>query len=73
MVKVKKRVPNKKKFEDYPDVDYSKIFEKCISDCKRWKILISGKIKKNITFVKRSDCYALCEAMNTGFYQISFI
>jgi len=72
MVKVKKRVPNKKKFEDYPDVDYSKIFEKCISDCKRWKIPISGKIRKNVRFIKRNDCYALCEAMDSGYFQISY-
>lgn len=72
MVKVKKRAPNKKKFEDYPEVDYSKIFGKCISDCKRWKIPISGRIRSKIKFLKRSDCYALCEIMDSGYYQISY-
>lgn len=72
MVKAKRRVSNRKKFEDYPIVNYSKILEKCISDCKLWKVPISSKIHKDIKFVKRNDCYALCEAMDSGFYQISY-
>ena len=72
MVKVKKRVPNKKKFEDYPDVDYSKIFSKCLSDCKKWKVPISKKIHSKVKFIKRQDCYALCELMDTKYYQISY-
>lgn len=72
MVKAKKRIPNKKNFEDYPKVDYSKIFSRCIDDCKKWKIPISSRIHKVVKFTKRSDCYALCELMDSGYYQISY-
>lgn len=72
MVIVKKRVPNKKNFKDYPKVDYSNIFNKCLSDCKKWGIPISNKIYTNVKFLKRSDCYALCEVMDSGFFQISY-
>ena len=72
MVASKKRVPNKKKFEDYPVVDYTKIFTKCVSDCKRWHVPISKRIRKNVGFIKRNDCYALCEAMDSGYYRISY-
>ena len=72
MVHVKKRVPKIKNFEDYPKVDYSKVLKTCLRDCRRWKIPISKKIKQEVMFVKRRDCYALCEKLNTGFFQISY-
>lgn len=72
MVRAKKRVSTEKKFEDYPNVDYSKIFKKCLNNCKKWKIPISNKIRKNVKFIRRNDCYALCELMNSGYFQISY-
>lgn len=72
MVRVKKRVPNKKKFSDYPEVDYSIVFNRCLADCKKWKIPISKKIRSKVKFLKRSDCYALCEMMDSGYFQISY-
>ena len=72
MVVAKKRVPNKKKFEEYPKVDYSKIFNKYLADCKELDIPISKKIRSTVKFLKRNDCYALCELMDSGYFQISY-
>lgn len=72
MVKAKHKVKSKKNFEDYPKINYSKIFNKCISDCNRWKIPISKKIRKDVKFLKRNDCYALCELLESGYFQISY-
>ena len=72
MVHVKKRIPKRKHFEDYPKVDYNGIFKKCIRDCKKWHIPISDKIKENVQFLKRRDCYALCEKLSSGYFQISY-
>lgn len=72
MVIAKKKVPSKKRFEEYPDFDYSNILLKCISDCRKWKIPISKKIRTKAKFLKRRDCYALCEVMDSGYFQISY-
>lgn len=72
MVRSKKRVPSKKRISNYPDIDYTKYLEKCVADCEKWGIPISKKIRKNANFVKRSDCYALCELLDSGYFQISY-
>lgn len=72
MVVSKKRVPAKKKINEYPKFDYSSIFAKCVENCKKWNIPISKKIRKKINFINRSDCYALCELLDSGYFQISY-
>lgn len=73
MAKAKKHVlHDKKQFEEYPILSYSEILSECVNDCRKWKIPISKRIKKHITFIKRSDCYALCEMLNNGYFQISY-
>ena len=71
---VKRKQKKVKRIEDYSTstIDYSSILKKCMSDCKRWKIPISKNIKKEVSFIKRSDCYALCERLRSGIFRISF-
>lgn len=72
MVRAKKRISSKKNFNEYPDIDYSKYLKRCIEDCNKWNIPISKKIRKNVKFLKKSDCYALCELLDSGYFQISY-
>ena len=72
MVRAKKQIQSTKNFDEYPKIDYSVILKRCLSNCKKWKIPISNKIRTKIKFIKRNDCYALCELMDTGFFQISY-
>jgi len=57
---------------EYPKKDYSEIFRKCVEDCHQWDVPISKKLKMEAGFIKGTDCYAICEALNNGYFQISY-
>lgn len=72
MAKSKRTRKTKNQTIEYPDIDYSHYLQKCVEDCNKWGIPISKKIKKKVDFIRRKDCYALCELLDSGYFKISY-
>lgn len=57
--------------QTYSPTKVQRVFRQLVHSFKTWDIPISDKIKPEVFYIKRKDCYALTQKLDSGYFKIS--